>query len=272
MSALETSPSTTAQPAATAEPAGTAQPSTARPRPRELVGGTALVTGAGSGLGRAIAEVLAEAGMQVVVADVTADGAARTVEGIEEAGWTALAVDLDVRDVSSAEAAVRAAVDAFGRLDVLVNNAGTDLTLPFDQIPADAFDRVIDVNLRGPVAMTRAALPSLRESRGSVVNIASTAAFRGWPNASAYHASKWGLRGLGQGLFTELREHGIRVTTVFAGGMRTPFILDRFPDTPLDVLQDPRSVALAVRMALEVPDGSVIPELTVLPIRETSWP
>ena len=120
--------------------------------------------------------------------------------------------------------------------------------------------------------MTRAALPALRATRGAVVNIASTAAFRGWPNASAYHASKWGLRGLGQGLFTELREHGIRVTTVFAGGMRTPFILDRFPDTPLDVLQDPRTVALAIRSVLELPADSVVPEITVLPMRETSWP
>ena len=121
-------------------------------------------------------------------------------------------------------------------------------------------------------AAVRAALPELRRAQGHVVNIASTAAFRGWPNASAYHASKWGLRGLGQGLFTELREHGIRLTTVFAGGMRTPFILDRFPDTPLDVLQDPRTVALAIRAVLDLPPESVVPEITVLPMRETSWP
>ena len=95
---------------------------------------------------------------------------------------------------------------------------------------------------------------------------------RCWSNASAYHASKWGLRGLGQGLFTELRDVGIRVTTVFAGGMRTPFILDRFPDVPLGVLQDPRNVALAIRFALEMPPDTVIPEMTVLPVRETSWP
>lgn len=231
-----------------------------------------LVTGAGSGLGAAIAAVLGEAGMRVVAADLDAERAARTADGLTADGRAALGVGLDVRDRASAEAAVRATVEAFGALDVLVNNAGTDLTLPFEDLAADAFDRVLDVNLRGPVVMTRAALPGLKAARGHVVNIASTAAFRGWPNASAYHASKWGLRGLGQGLFTELREHGVRLTTVFAGGMRTPFILERFPDTPLENLQEPRNVALAIRAVLDLPPESVVPEITVLPVNETSWP
>ena len=237
-----------------------------------LRGRTALVTGSARGLGAALAEVLTASGARVVVADLDGEAASAAADGIRADGGEAIAVTLDVRSAGSAEAAVEAAVERFGGLDVLVNNAGTDLTLPFDEISPDAFDRVIDVNLRGPAIMTRAALPALRASRGAVVNIGSTAAFRGWPNASAYHASKWGLRGLGQGLFTELREHGIRVTTVFAGGMRTPFILDRFPDTPLDVLQDPRTVALAIRSVLELPADSVVPEITVLPMRETSWP
>ncbi len=164
-------------------------------------------------------------------------------------------------------------VDRFGGLDVLINSAGTDVTAPFADLSAESLERVIDVNLLGPAVMIRAALPHLTASdRAHIVNIGSTASFRGWSNASAYHASKWGIRGLGQGLFTELRDVGIRVTTVFAGGMRTPFILDRFPDVPLDVLQDPRNVALAIRFALEMPPDTVIPEITVLPVRETSWP
>ncbi len=237
-----------------------------------LDGRVALITGAASGLGAATADVLAAAGMRVVLADIDASGAERTAARLVHGGGEALALTLDVRDAGAAGGVLRATLDRFGGLDVLVNNAGTDLTLPFEEIPVDAFDRVIDVNLRGPVVMTRAALPALRERRGHVVNIASTAAFRGWPNASAYHASKWGLRGLGQGLFTELREHGIRLTTVFAGGMRTPFILERFPDTPLENLQEPRTVAGVIRSVLELPRESVIPEITVLPVNETSWP
>jgi short-subunit dehydrogenase len=110
------------------------------------------------------------------------------------------------------------------------------------------------------------------QGAGHIVNIASTAAKRAWPNASAYHASKWGLLGLSQALHAELRPHGIKVTSVIAGGMRTPFLLDRFPDIDLETLQDPADVAAAVRSVLLLPAGTVVPEIMVLPMRETSWP
>jgi NAD(P)-dependent dehydrogenase (short-subunit alcohol dehydrogenase family) len=129
------------------------------------------------------------------------------------------------------------------------------------------------VNLRGPFLMARAVFPLMKSrGRGAIVNIVSTAAKRAWTNAAAYHASKWGLRGLGLALFADLRRHGIRVTTIYAGGMRTPFILDRFPDVPLDVLQDPANVAAAIRFALTCPPESVVAELLVVPAKETSWP
>ncbi|HEU4674179.1 MAG TPA: SDR family oxidoreductase [Candidatus Limnocylindrales bacterium] len=231
----------------------------------------ALITGGGSGLGRATAEVLAAAGLRVVVADVRREAADETVAGLD--GSDALAVTLDVRDAASAATAVRAAVDRFGTLDVLVNNAGTDVTKAFDEMSADEWGRVIDVNLRGPMTMTQAALPVLRDSgRGHVVNIVSTAAKRAWTEASAYHASKWGLLGFSHSLHAEARRYGLRVTAVVCGGMRTPFILDRFPDTPLENLMDPHAAARAIRFVLDQPDGVVIPELMVLPLNETSWP
>ena len=95
---------------------------------------------------------------------------------------------------------------------------------------------------------------------------------RTWPNASAYHASKWGLVGFSHALHTEGRPLGIKVTAVVAGGMRTPFLFERFPDLDPGVLQDPASVAQTIRFVLTQPDGTVIPEVTVLPMRETSWP
>ena len=107
---------------------------------------------------------------------------------------------------------------------------------------------------------------------GSIINITSTAAKRTWANASAYHASKWGLLGLSHALHVEARPCNVRVTAVVAGGMRTPFIMDRFPDTDPGVLQEPENVAKAVLFALTQPEGTVVPELTVLPMRETSWP
>jgi NAD(P)-dependent dehydrogenase (short-subunit alcohol dehydrogenase family) len=116
------------------------------------------------------------------------------------------------------------------------------------------------------------AAPGSIDCGGQNVYVPSTAAKRAWPNASAYHASKWGLLGLSHALHAELRPHGIRVTAVVAGGMRTPFLLDRFPDLDPTHLQDPASVAQAIRHALLLPRESVIAELTVLPMQETSWP
>jgi NADP-dependent 3-hydroxy acid dehydrogenase YdfG len=104
------------------------------------------------------------------------------------------------------------------------------------------------------------------------VNIVSTAARRAWPNAAAYHGSKWGLLGFSHALHTEGRPHNIKVTAVIAGGMRTPFLLDRFPDIDVDTLQDPRNAAETIRFVLSQPDETVIPEIMVIPMRETSWP
>jgi NAD(P)-dependent dehydrogenase (short-subunit alcohol dehydrogenase family) len=159
-----------------------------------------------------------------------------------------------------------------GRLDALVNNAGIDRTTGVDTLEVREWDAIIRTNLRGPFLLAKFALPLLRESRGDIVNVASTAAKRGWPNASAYHASKWGLLGLSYALHAEFREHRVRVTAVIAGGMRTPFLLDRFPDLDPAKLQDPRDVARAVRFALTQPRESVVAEITVLPVQETSWP
>jgi NAD(P)-dependent dehydrogenase (short-subunit alcohol dehydrogenase family) len=121
--------------------------------------------------------------------------------------------------------------------------------------------------------MTRAALPALKRSPAPhVVNVASTAAKRAWSEASAYHASKWGLLGLSHALHAELRPAGIKVTAIVAGGMRTPFILERFPDVDPGVLQDPVNVAATIRFVISLPAETVIPEVMVLPMRETSWP
>jgi NAD(P)-dependent dehydrogenase (short-subunit alcohol dehydrogenase family) len=238
---------------------------------RGLSGRVALITGAGSGLGAATAEVLAAAGMHVLVADVAA-GRERVAERLVADGWSAQPVDLDVTDPSSAERAVEHALSAFGSLDVLVNNAGVDRTAPFDELGLDDWDRIIAVNLRGPVVMSRAAWSALRTSGGHIVNIASTAAKRAWTEASAYHATKWGLLGFSHALHAEGRPVGIKVTAVIAGGMRTPFLLERFPDLDPGLLQDPRNVARTIRFVLEGPAETVVPEVMVLPMRETSWP
>jgi NAD(P)-dependent dehydrogenase (short-subunit alcohol dehydrogenase family) len=239
----------------------------------ELAGRVALVTGGGGGLGAAICGVLGEAGASVVAADVRLEAAEAVADRVRAAGGKAAARRLDVADERAAAAAVETALAQFGALDALINNAGTDRTVTFEQLTVAEWDRVVGVNLRGPFLMAHAAFPVMHAAGGgAIVNIVSTAAKRAWANAAAYHASKWGLLGLSHALHVEGRACGIKVTAVIAGGMRTPFLLDRFPDLDPGLLQDPSHVARAVRYVLEQPAETVVPEITVLPMRETSWP
>jgi NAD(P)-dependent dehydrogenase (short-subunit alcohol dehydrogenase family) len=240
---------------------------------RGLAGRVALVTGGASGLGAATSLALGAAGMAVVVADLREDPAEAVAGAIRAAGGKATAHRLDVSLPVEADRAVRESVAVHGRLDVLVNAAGVDRTAPFESLDVADWDWILGVNLRGPMLLARAAFPVMRQQGGGhVVNIVSTAAKRAWASAAAYHASKWGLLGLSHALHVEGRPLGIKVTAVIAGGMRTPFLLDRFPDLDPATLQDPANVAQAVRFALEQPAETVIPELTVIPMRETSWP
>ncbi|MBX6392887.1 MAG: SDR family oxidoreductase, partial [Burkholderiales bacterium] len=218
-------------------------------------------------------ERLARAGAGVVVADLRLEPARETCARIRDQGGTAWAYAADVGDRARVEAMVRDIGERHGALDIVVNNAGIDVTLPIDELDVGDFDRVLQTNLRGPFLLSKFAAAQMRErGSGHIVNIASTAAKRAWPNASAYHASKWGLLGLSYALHAELRPYGIKVTAVIAGGMRTPFLLDRFPDIDPAVLQEPADVADAIVGILSVGSCTVIPEVMILPMRETSWP
>jgi NAD(P)-dependent dehydrogenase (short-subunit alcohol dehydrogenase family) len=238
-----------------------------------LAGKSILVTGGGSGLGAALCQVLAGAGAAIVVGDIRRDSAERIAGLLREEGAQAHPLAFDVGEPEDARQAIDVAISACGRLDVLINNAGTDITCPIEELDYADWNRVIHTNLYGPFLMSKYAAQHMREQKGgAIVNIASTAARRAWPNASAYHASKWGVLGLSHALHAELRPHNIKVTAVIAGGMRTPFLLDRFPDIDLSTLQDPRNVAEAVLAVLQLPAETVIPEIMVLPMKESSWP
>jgi NAD(P)-dependent dehydrogenase (short-subunit alcohol dehydrogenase family) len=243
------------------------------PTPKQLEGRVALITGGGRGLGEAICLTLAEAGASVVPGDIRADLAEKVAIAARATGAAALPLRLDVADEDQAEEAVRLTLAKFGRLDILINNAGVDVTVPMDELSVSEWDRIIGINLRGPFLMSKYAMPVMKEQgSGHIVNIVSTAAKRAWANASAYHASKWGLLGFSHALHVEARASNIKVTAVVSGGMRTPFLLERFPDIDLSVLQDPKNVAETVRFVLTQPEETVIPEIMVLPMKETSWP
>jgi NAD(P)-dependent dehydrogenase (short-subunit alcohol dehydrogenase family) len=238
-----------------------------------LNGKVVLVTGAARGLGAAVCRTLARAQAHVIVADVRGEAAEECAASLGATGARAFPLALDVTDSENVARGIEAAVRHYGKLDAVINNAGTDVTSSLAELSIADWDKVLRTNLSGPFYVAKAALPHLRKSGDAhVVNIVSTAARRAWPNASAYHASKYGLLGLSHALHAELRSHGIKVTAIVAGGMRTPFLLDRFPDIPLENLQEPENVAEAVRFALMQPQGSVVAELMILPMKETSWP
>lgn len=244
-----------------------------QPQPVLLKDQAALVTGGGSGLGAALCEQLAGRGARVLVVDLREEAARQTALRLAEAGHRAEALACDVSQPDQAEHAVRHIVDRFGSIDVLLNNAGTDVTCAVTEMEVAQWERVLQTNLHGPFVLARAAARQMMgQGRGQIVNITSTAAKRQWPNASAYHASKTGLLALSHALHAELRPAGIKVTAVVAGGMLTPFLLDRFPDIDRSTLQDPANVALAICQVLELPAVTAVPEIMILPMRETSWP
>lgn len=232
-----------------------------------------LVTGGGRGLGEAISRCLAKSGANVQVADIRVDLAENVVSDIRKAGGRATAVRLDVTDSNQIDRVVLNTVSQYGRLDAVVNNAGVDKTVSVEELSIDEWNKILAVNLTAPFMMSRRVMPVLREQGGGhIINIVSTAARRAWPNAAAYHASKWGLLGFTHALHTEGRAHGVKVTAFITGGMRTPFLLDRFPEIDIETLQEPADVAESVKYVLCAPRGSVIPEIMSLPMRETSWP
>jgi len=161
-----------------------------------LQGKAAIVTGAGSGLGEATATLLVRAGVSVAVVDLDIERAERVATVLRGERADSIALGVDVGDAHQVERAVGEALEAFGRIDFVINNAGTDYVLPISEMTVDQWDRVIGVNLRAAFLFAKAVLPIMeRQGGGHIVNIASTAAKRAWSNASAYHASKVGAAG-----------------------------------------------------------------------------
>lgn len=231
-----------------------------------------LVTGGAQGLGKAICHALADDHI-VMIGDIQESKAVKLAEEIQENNGEAYPMRLDVSKEENVKDAVQEIVEKYGRLDALINNAGVDFTKPITEMTVAEWDVVMTVNLRGPFITSKYVLPVMaKQGSGHIINIVSTASLRAWPEASAYHASKWGLRGFTQALFTEARQHHIKVTAVIAGGMKTPFLLDRFPDIDQNKLQDPENVAGNIRYLLEGPADTAVPEIMVIPLQETSWP
>ncbi len=233
---------------------------------RALAGQVAVVTGAGRGIGRAIAEAFAAEGASVVLAARTASDLERVAKDVERAGARALVVPTDVSDDAAVEALIARAVDTLGRVDVLVTAAGVaTFGLVAEQTPRD-WDAMLTVNLRAVMVCCRAALrPMIAQRRGSIINVASVAASRPIAGAAAYTATKAGVVGFSRVLAEELRTAGVRVGVLVPGAVDTP-LWDSIPGGPDRArMLRPDDVARAAVLMATLPPGATLEELTLLP-------
>jgi meso-butanediol dehydrogenase / (S,S)-butanediol dehydrogenase / diacetyl reductase len=182
----------------------------------------AIVTGAGSGLGRATAKLFANEGAKVAVLDLATDAAEETVKDLTAGGATAAAYTVDVSDAASVQTAVDAAASDLGRPQILVNSAGIGGFARSEEEDPNRWAAIISVNLTGTFLMCRFTLPYLLDGGGTIVNIASNAGIMGQPFSAAYCASKGGVVNLTRALAVEYLDQGVRVNAVAPGGMRTP--------------------------------------------------
>jgi 2-hydroxycyclohexanecarboxyl-CoA dehydrogenase len=220
---------------------------------------TALVTGAAMGIGRAIALALADDGRAVAVADIRPEAARETAVAVEEAGQAAIAVELDVTDRGSVSEGVRRTEEALGPVEILVNNAGWDELRPFLETDEAFWDRVIEVNLKGCLRVTRTVLPGMVEREwGRVVNISSDAGRVGSSLEAVYSGAKGGIVAFTKALAREVARSGVTANAVCPGPTRTPLLEsmaesggERYVESltravPMRRLGEPDDVAAAV--------------------------
>jgi NAD(P)-dependent dehydrogenase (short-subunit alcohol dehydrogenase family) len=234
----------------------------------ELRGASALVTGAGRGIGRTIARRLAAAGAAVTAVARTAAEVESLAREIAAEGGRAQAFPGDIRDGSFCAAAVAAAVAAHGRLQILVNNAGVGIQRPVAQTTDDDWARVLDTNLTAVFRLTRAALPHLTQGGGYVFMISSLAGTNPIAGMAPYCASKAALDHFAQCLMLEVRQQGVKVTTIAPGSVDTGFGGERAGDASWKL--QPGDVADAVLDLLRTRDGAHLSRVEMRPLRPPS--
>ena len=228
---------------------------------------TAVVTGATKGIGRAIADALAAHGCNVVVAARHEADCVRVAAEITAHGrGAAHGVACDVRQSSHCERLMRAALERFGRLDILINNAGIGGFKPVEQMTTDHWDSVIETNLSGVFYCTHAALPHLKRADASwVINIGSLAGKNAFPGGGAYNASKFGLIGFSEALMQEVRHDGVRVSYIMPGSVATDFEGSTTPSA--EWMIQPEDIAQVVIDLLEMPARTLPSRVEVRPSR-----
>jgi NAD(P)-dependent dehydrogenase (short-subunit alcohol dehydrogenase family) len=220
-----------------------------------------FITGASRGVGAAVARAFHGDGMKVALASRSGDDLG-----------LGLGLECDVSSADSVSAAVDATVAEFGRLDVVVANAGVGAYGPFLEMDPDDVEAMIDVNLKGTLYTARFTLPHLIESKGDFVSLASVAGLRAFPGEAVYNASKFGMLGFTRALDHELREVGVRVTNIAPGGIATDFAMGsgRTPDS-VEGMMSAEEVADVVLFTVNQPRNLRMMTVSFRPMNEGSW-
>ncbi len=190
---------------------------------KRLIDKACVVTGAGSGIGKATAERLAEEGGKVLCVDIDAGSAAATAQGIQTAGGVAADFAADISAPEQVESFIRSCVERYGSIDVLVNNAGVNLPGVFHEVPDEVIDRTLNVNVKGTMYASRAAIPyMLKQGKGSIVNISSVNGLVSEPFLAVYSASKGAIVMLTRGIALDYAKQNIRCNCICPGWVDTP--------------------------------------------------
>ena len=237
-----------------------------------LDGKVAIVTGGSRGIGRAIAVALGAEGATLVLAARSPEKLDETANVVRRAGGRAETVVTELTEEDSIRSLVAVARDKFGRLDILINNAGITHSAPLEQTRTEDLDRCWAVNARAPFILCREALPLLRQAEeATIINISSVVGVKGYPLQSAYTASKHALRGMTISLAEELRGTNIRVHVICPGGVDTDMVQHVRPDIKKEDLIGPEEIADLVLYLVTHKGNAVVDELHVRRAVSSPW-
>ena len=233
----------------------------------DLAGKTCLVTGATKGIGRAIAEALAGAGADVVISARTSSDVEQVAKDLDYAFLgRVVGITADVSRPEDCSRLVQETADAFGHIDVLVNNAGVGILASIEELSVEDWETQIHTNLRGVFCCSKAAVPHLKSAEGWIINIGSLAGRNPFAGGSGYNASKFGLVGMTEAMMLDLRHSGIRVSMVMPGSVDTRFGGD-YPEGGRAWALGAEDVASAVLHLLSYPDNAHVSRVEMRPSR-----
>jgi NAD(P)-dependent dehydrogenase (short-subunit alcohol dehydrogenase family) len=234
----------------------------------DLNGAVAIVTGAGRGIGRELAVSLGKRGCKVVLASRTAAQVEEAAREIAAAGGEALAVPVDLGETAGVRGLMRATLDRFGTVDILVNNAAVLPAVPFLDITEEEWDATLAINLKGPFLLSQAALRVMAAKRsGYIVNISSTAALTVPGDIATYGISKKGLIGLSEALYAVGKEYGVKVSTIYPGMTDTPMLRGHISPPQPERWMQPEDIAGCILFLLEQSERVVVKDVVPWAVR-----